>query len=164
MTHFSLIPASGWWSMPMKYSYKCCMCITYHDSLLHRSCDWYCFPLFLRPSVSFGAINAIVTSWFLLRYAQGYRSTKPFQKYICQFFNESVFYGVFGVDLRFVPLLLDAEFKYNNIFSIWVKSTVLNWNKKNSSRNKHDKYERKILFYRLPLNKRPFRPRGIKIM
>ena len=48
-------------------------------------------------------------------------------------FNETVFYGVFGVVLRFVLLeqtkLLDAEFKYLIIFSIWVKSTLLNWNK-----------------------------------
>ena len=29
---------------------------------------------------------------------------------------------------------------------------------------KHDKYERKILFHVLPLNIRPFHPRGIKIM
>ena len=35
-------------------------------ALLHRSCDFYCFPWFSRPSVSFGAINVIVTSWFLL--------------------------------------------------------------------------------------------------
>ena len=83
-------------------------------------------------------------------------------------FNETVYYGVFGVVLRFVLLeqtkLLDAEFKYLIIFSIWVKSTLINWNKNNSSPNQHDKYERKILFHRLPLNIRPFHPRGIKIM
>ena len=54
-------------------------------------------------------------------------------------FNETVFYGVFGVVLRFVLLeqtkLLGAEFKYLIIFSIWVKSTLLNWNKNNSSPN-----------------------------
>ena len=48
-------------------------------------------------------------------------------------FNETVFYGVFDVVLRFVLLeqtkLLDAEFKYLIIFSIWVNSTLLNWNK-----------------------------------
>ena len=38
----------------------------------------------------------------------------------------------------------------NNFFSIWVKSILLNWNKNNSSRNEHDKYERKILFLGLP--------------
>ena len=58
-----------------------------------------------------------------------------FQKFICPLFNESVFYGVFGVGLRFVLLeqtkRLDAEFKY---LSIWVKSTLLNSNKNNSSR------------------------------
>ena len=54
-------------------------------------------------------------------------------------FNKTVLYGVFGVVLRFVLLeqtkLLDAEFKYLIIFSIWVKSTLLNWNKNNSSPN-----------------------------
>ena len=45
-----------------------------------------------------------------------------FSEFICPLFNESVFYGVFGVGLRFVLLeqtkLLDAEFKYLFIFSI----------------------------------------------
>ena len=81
---------------------------------------------------------------------------------------ESVFYGVFGVVLRvdFIEQtkLLDAEFKYIMNFSIWVKSTLLNWNKNNSSPKKHEKHERKILLHRLPLNIRPFHPRGIKIM
>ena len=56
--------------------------------------------------------------------------------------------------LRFVLLeqtkILDAEYKYLIIFSFWVISTLLNWNKNNSSPNSHDKYERKILFHRLP--------------
>ena len=54
-------------------------------------------------------------------------------------FNETVFYDAFDVVLWFVLLeqtkLLDAEFKYLIIFSIWVKSTLLNWNKNNSSPN-----------------------------
>ena len=54
-------------------------------------------------------------------------------------FNESVFYGVFGVVLQFVLVeqtnLLDAEFKYLIIFSIWVKSTLVSWNRNNSSPN-----------------------------
>ena len=33
---FSLIPTSGLWSRPIKYSYGCCLCITYHvTSVLH---------------------------------------------------------------------------------------------------------------------------------
>ena len=42
-------------------------------------------------------------------------------------------YVIFCVVLQFVLLeqtkLLDAKFKYLIIFSIWVKSTLLNWNK-----------------------------------
>ena len=54
----SLIPASEWWSRPMKYSYECCVCITWQ--LYHIPCDFYCFPLFSRPSVLFGAINVMI--------------------------------------------------------------------------------------------------------
>ena len=46
-------------------------------------------------------------------------------------FNETVF--LWRLWRRF--LMLDAEFKYLIIFSIWVKSTLLNWNKNNSSPN-----------------------------
>ena len=110
------------------------------------------FTIVLRPFVSFGAINVILTSWFLPRYAQCYRLS-----------NESVLYGIFCVDLRFVLLqqtiLLDAEFKYLLIFSIWVKSTLLNWNKNNKSRYQHDKYGRKIVFHMLTMNIRQFHPR-----
>ena len=96
----SLIPASEWWSRPMKYSYEFCVCITWQ--LYHIPCDFYYFPLLSwvllrpnssnlpclystfhleyplvlsrfcisRPSVLFGAINVIVTSWFCPRYAR----------------------------------------------------------------------------------------------
>ena len=51
-------------------------CVLHNTTaVLHRSCDFYCYQLFLRPSVSFGTINVIVTSWFLPQYAQRYRST-----------------------------------------------------------------------------------------
>ena len=60
------------------------------------------------------------------------------------------FYGVFGVVLQFVPLeqtkCLDANSTILLFFSILVKSTLLNWNKNNSSPNYDDKYERKYSF------------------
>ena len=65
---------AGPWNTAMNAA--CVLHIT--TALLHRSCDFYCFPLFSRSPVSFGAISVIVTSWFLPRYAQCYRSTKPF--------------------------------------------------------------------------------------
>ena len=91
------------------------------------------------PLVSFGAINVIVTSRFLPDTHSATDRRSLFQKFICPLFNESVFQGVFCVGLRFVLLeqtkLLDAEFKYLIIFSIWVKPTLLNLNKNNSSGN-----------------------------
>ena len=59
---------TGPWNTAMNAA--CVLHIT--TALLHRSCDFFCFPLFSRPSVSFGAISVIVTSWFLPRYAHRY--------------------------------------------------------------------------------------------
>ena len=148
----------------MKYNYECCVCILrITTALLHRSCDFYCFPLFSRPSVSFGAINVTVTS----------RTPPPTPPLPANTHSaidrRSMFRNLFVhylMNRSFMASLasLDAEFKYIIIFWIWVKLTLLNWIKNNSSPNLHNKYERKILFHRLPLNIRPFYPRGIKIM
>ena len=113
----------------MKYSYESCVCITYHvTALSHRSCDFHCFPSRLHHL-------AQLTSLWRHDFSPDTQSATDrrsiFRNLFRLLFNETVFYGVFGVVLRFVLLeqtkLLDAEFKYLIIFSIWVKSTLLNW-------------------------------------
>ena len=48
---------AGPWNTAMNAA--CVLNIT--TALLYRSCDFYCFPLFSRPSVSFGAINFMIS-------------------------------------------------------------------------------------------------------
>ena len=84
-----------------------------------------------------------------------------------QYNPRSIFYGVFGVVLRFVleqTKLLDAEFKYLILFFNLSKTSFAKLKQNHSSPNLCDRYEREILFHRLPLNIRPFHLRGIKIM
>ena len=72
LSYPSVYDWAGQWNTAMNDA----LCITYHvTTLSHMSCNFYCFPLFPRPSESVAAINVIVTSWFLLRYTQRYRST-----------------------------------------------------------------------------------------
>ena len=122
----------------MKYSYECCVCITLswqHYYIGHvTSIVFHCFqdrPYHLAP----------LTSLWHHDFSPDMHSAThrhPFEKFICPLYNELVFYGV---GLRFVLIEqtkhLDAEFKYLIIFSIWVKSTLLNWNKNNSSSNQN---------------------------
>ena len=82
--------------------------------LYHISCDFYCSPSLSGPSVSFGAIKVFVTSWFLPRYEQHYRSIQHFQKFPFPLFIEWLYYDIFGIIFQFVL------FRTNQTFGCWI--------------------------------------------
>ena len=130
----------------MKYSYECCVCITYHvTALSHRSWTSIVFHCFQGRPHHLAQLTSLWRHDFFPDKQSAIDRRSIFRNLFRPLINETVFYGVFRVVLRFVLLehcdivlleqtkLLDAEFKYLTIFSIWVKLTLLNWNKNNSS-------------------------------
>ena len=111
----SLIPASEWWSRPMKYSYECWVCITYHVTAVSHT-TWL-----LLFSIVFKTLRII---WCHKRHSD-IMILPPIRTAlaIVEAFTGIHFSNIYwiGLSWRFCRRFAVCSYKSNQTFECWIQ-------------------------------------------